>query len=190
LEERRRFDQSAQVRDLTTELEQAFVRATPVDTRQRLVLRPDPVPFTQAQLAANPALILDLLSEKQSRFSELDIKRSLAEHLDHSLNLRSAIDTVLRSKELVALSGGETPDFTTKSYQKAEADLFHASDVMAMQHQGVVVMNSLNTAIAAQNVKMRREFGGALSEEQITATPIIAELMCPFIINSLKQIVR
>ena len=119
LAERHAFDQKTQLHDLNAELAQAFSKVAPSDPRQKLLLPPEPAMFTQAQLSANPALILDHISEKKAQFSELDIKRALANHMANPLGLRKAIEGVMQSDELIVLGGDQSPDFTTKSYINA-----------------------------------------------------------------------
>ena len=84
---RRALEHKVTSTDLSTELETAFAAALRPDPRQTLKLPVDAPPFSQAQLLRNPALILDYLSQKQARFTALDIKRGLAKFIDDPLQL-------------------------------------------------------------------------------------------------------
>lgn len=52
------------------------------DPRQKLVLPPDDLPFSKAQLSRNPALILVYISKKKAQFSRVDILRELGKRID------------------------------------------------------------------------------------------------------------
>jgi len=92
LSARRAFEKRHRFDDLGAELGQAFADALRSDPRQRLDLPEEDVPFTRAQLQRNPELILGHISEKQSRFNALDVKRNLVKFIDNPLALRGAID--------------------------------------------------------------------------------------------------
>ncbi|WP_243613079.1 AAA family ATPase [Shimia aestuarii] len=163
LSARRAFERRHRFDDLGAELGQAFADALCSDPRQRLDLPEEDVPFTRAQLQRNPELILDYISEKQARFTALDVKRNLTKFIDNPLALRGAIDKALMSDELVALDGG---GYTTMEYAQSEMELFDAADAMARSPVGAVRAETLSHAMAIQNNKMQRAFGGQLSDEQ------------------------
>ena len=163
---RRALEHNVTSIDLSTELETAFAAALRPDPRQTFKLPVDAPPFSQAQLLRNPALILDYLSQKQARFTALDIKRGLANFIDDPLQLTTAIDRALESSELLKLDDG---DCTTRDYRGAEVTLFDAAVQMSESRFNAVRSSLLATEIAAQNAKMQRSFGGHLSEEQESA---------------------
>ncbi|WP_350335235.1 AAA family ATPase [Coralliovum pocilloporae] len=152
-------------RDIRNKLDQAFAAAL-TDTRQELILPEEPLPFTKAQLQRQPVRILDYLSDKQSRFTALDIKRSLARFIDDPLSLRTAIDTVMASNELVQLSHAGTIDYTTRSYKRAEDALFATTSTMHKLGNFGVSSRHVQWVIRYQNAIMQRGFGGELSDEQ------------------------
>jgi hypothetical protein len=122
LSERRTLERAHQSHDLGAELESAFAKALRPDPRQRLSLPQEDLPFTLAQLRRSPGLILAYISEKQARFNEIDIKRSLAKFIDDPLTRRSAIDIALASNELVPLTSSGTVDYTTRAGQSGEKE--------------------------------------------------------------------
>ena len=166
LSERRALERNVTSVDLNTELETAFSAALRPDPRQKLKLPVDAPPFSQAQLQRKPALILDYLSQKQARFTALDIKRGLAKFIVDPLQLSAAIERALESSELIKLEGG---DYTTRDYHDAEVTLFNAAKQMSESRFNAVRSAALATEIATQNAKMQRNFGGNLSAEQESA---------------------
>lgn len=153
--------------DLGVELASAFTLHT--DPRQNLRLPEAELPFTIAQLRRDPGLILGHISEKKSRFSEIDIKRALTQHIANPLELRAAIDKTMKSDTLVALTSSGVIDYTTREYQRAEDRLFTASSMMARRNGHGVHSSLLTAEIVAQNDKMHCQFGGRLSDEQRSA---------------------
>lgn len=166
LAERRAHERNVINADLSKELENAFAAALLPDPRQNLKLPVDAPPFSQAQLLRKPALILDYLSQKQARFTTLNIKRGLVEFIDDPLRLSAAIEKALESSELIKLEGG---DYTTRDYHDAEVTLFNVAKQMSESRFNAVSAAVLATEVAAQNAKMQRRFGGQLSEEQESA---------------------
>lgn len=163
---RRALERNMTSVDLNTELETAFAAALRLDPRQNLKLPVDAPPFSQAQLLRKPALILDYLSQKQARFTILDIRRGLAKFIDDPLQLSAAIDSAMASSGMIKLEGG---DYTTRDYRNAEDTLFNAAKQMSESRFNAVHSAVLATEIATQNAKMQRSFGGHLSEEQENA---------------------
>ncbi|MEM7439496.1 MAG: hypothetical protein AAF393_07855 [Pseudomonadota bacterium] len=78
MSERRALDRQYQSPDLAEQLNAIFSEVIKPDPRQRLVLPLEDFGFNRNDLTKNPELIVDFLSHKQARFSELDIKRALA----------------------------------------------------------------------------------------------------------------
>ena len=164
LSERRALEQNAQEPDLSRKLSELFEFALKPDRRQQLVLPPEQVGFTRDQLVKRPDLIFDHLSHKRGRFSELDIKRALAEFIDDPLVLRPAIDKALTSKDLLRIEGAT--DFTTRDYRSAEQTLSHMSAKMSVSLGARIAHRHIEQAICAQDAEMQRRFGGSLSDEQ------------------------
>lgn len=164
LSERRALERTAQTPDLSRKLSELFESTLKPDARQQLVLPSEQVGFTRDQLIKRPDLILDHLSHKQARFSELDIKRSLAEFIDDPLVLRPAIDKALVSKELLRIEGAT--DFTTRDYHSAKQTLSHLSSKMSGSLGARVAHRHIERAISTQDFEMQRRFGGSLSDEQ------------------------
>lgn len=164
LSERRALERTAQSSDLSRKLSELFETALKPDPRQKLVLPPEQVGFTRDQLIQKPDLILGHLSHKRARFSELDIKRALAEFIDDPLVLRPTIDKALASKDLVRIEGAS--DFTTRDYHSAEQTLFHLSAKMSGSLGARVAHRHIERAISTQDFEMQRRFGGSLSDEQ------------------------
>lgn len=167
LSARRALERSAPEHDLSGTLEAVFADAVRSDARQRLVMPSEALLFTPRELANKPSLILAQLSHKKARFSEINIKRALADIIDDPLVLRAAIDTALAAPELVRL--GESGDFTTKDYRDAEYRL--DEDVPAMAGRGgfAVGAHHIEGSMCDQDMRMEHRFGGALSDEQRVA---------------------
>ena len=140
------------------------------DPKQALVLPNDGLFHSKAQLVRSPSLVLDHVSQTKASFKRVDVLRALAKRIDDPMVLQKAADQAMRSPQLVRLSDdGSTPVFTTKDYREAEQSLDLAA--VAMTATGGFAVNTANTnqSIKSQNAKMRRAFGGALSEEQRSA---------------------
>ena len=180
--ERHLTERRALVRDLTAlnirqELERAFRGPEQRDRRriyhpdpmQPLLLPPDEVPFTKAQIRAKPELILDVLSAKQERFTRADIVASLADFIDDPVFLRAAIDTVLASEKLVALPATEPQAFTTKDFEAARINLVATASEMAGAGGFGVAARHAEHALAKENTRLETRSGARLSDEQVAA---------------------
>ncbi len=164
LAERRKLDRELTQPDLLRELSHAFDHATHPDPRQYLILPPDDIPFSSAQLAADPTLILGHISHKKARFGRSEVLRELAKRIRDPMALRAAADTAMASPDLVRV--GENSDVTTKNYLAAESQLQAAAKTLATTRGAAVSATHLNRAIRLQNADMQKRFGGHLSREQ------------------------
>lgn len=163
LSERRALDRCGQGLDLNTALNEVFRAAIRPDGRQSLILPKEVVPFTPRQLAERPNLMLAHLSQKKASFSELDVKRALAEYINDPLVLRSAIDRSLAAPELIALEDG---GFTTEDFRETERKLEFDTRQMMTADGFAVAGDRAVEAIANQDRRMQDRFGGRLSAEQ------------------------
>jgi ATP-dependent exoDNAse (exonuclease V) alpha subunit len=163
---RRALETERNALDLSQALNDIFIAAVRPDTRQKLVLQKEDAPFSRGQLAARPSLILAHVSRKNASFRHGDIKRALAEFIDDPLVLRAAIDTALASPDLVRLENG---DLTTRDYRDAELKLQANANAMAASGGFAVASGHIETAIRAQDRRLRDRFGGSLSGEQRAA---------------------
>ena len=152
--------------DLSRALDEIFIAAVRPDARQKLVLAREAAPFSRAQLAEQPRLILAHLSGKKASFRDVDIKRALAEFIDDPLVLRPAIDKALASPELIRLKDNE---FTTCDYHNAEQALEADARAMAASGGFAVAVHHAEQAMRDQDGKMQDRFGGKLSGEQRAA---------------------
>lgn len=166
LEARRALERRRNTPDLSKALDEIFIAATWPDKRQKLVLPKDAAPFTRAQLVDKPHLILSHLSRKKASFSEVEVKRALAEFIDDPLVLRPAIDRALASSELVRLDGGE---LTTLDYRAAVQKLEADANAMAVSVGFSVSAHHVEQAMREQDEKLKNRFGGSLSDEQRAA---------------------
>lgn len=139
------------------------------DPSQPLVLPPDDVPFTQAQIQRQPDLVLDLLSVKQARFTRADILGELAEIFDDPLELRLAADKALLSTKLVRLPDAKPDCFTTRDYETARKRLETCARDLAGSGGFSVDKGHADRAIARENKRLTKRFGAQLSQEQIAA---------------------
>lgn len=166
LEARRALERQRNAPSLTKALDELFVAAVKPDSRQRLVLPRNVPPFTVRDLAANPDLILAHISRTKASFSEMDVKRRLAEFLDDPLLLRAAIDKALVSADMIRLEDGK---FTTRDYRGTEHRL--DADIRALHAAGgfSVAVAHVERAMRNQDAKLQERFGGSLSNEQRAA---------------------
>ncbi|WHP68766.1 AAA family ATPase [Phaeobacter inhibens] len=148
----------------------AFQRQVQSDPKQALVLKNDGIAHSASQLIKSPDLVLEHVSHTKASFKRVDVLRALAQRIDDPVVLQKAADQAMRSPQLVRLSDdGTTPVFTTKDYQSAERALDQATGSMVNQRGFAVSSSHIHDAIKAQNAKMKRAFGGKLSEEQQNA---------------------
>ncbi|KAA3516984.1 AAA family ATPase [Agrobacterium vitis] len=166
LADRRLLESRKNALDLSKALDEIFLEAVRPDRRQRLLLPNDAAPFTRAQLAEKPDLILMHLSHKKASFRDLDIKRALTEFIDDPLLLRSAIDTALVSPELVRLENG---DFTTRDYRDTGQKLETDAKAMAASGGFAVGAHHIEQSMQEQDKRLQDRFGALLSDEQRTA---------------------
>ncbi|MEM1350944.1 MAG: AAA family ATPase [Pseudomonadota bacterium] len=148
----------------------AFHTQTQSDPKQALVLPDEGLPHSKAQLLRSPALVLDHISQTKAAFKRLDVLRALAKRIDDPMTLQKAADQAMQSPQLVRLTDdGSTPVFTTVDYQQAEHSLDRAAASMSAKTGVAVNTTHIKQAITSQNTKMRRAFGGKLSDEQQSA---------------------
>ena len=140
------------------------------DSRQSLELPADDLPFTRAQVLQNPALVLGHISKTKASFERTDILTTLAKRIDDPFLLKELADKALKSPELLRLEDGDnTPVFTTRDYNQAKENLHRTAGEMASTTGYGVARQHITHAIRSQNQKMKRAFGGSLSDEQCTA---------------------
>ena len=163
---RRTLEHQRHVPDLSQALNDIFIAAVRPDARQKLVLQKEDAPFSRAQLASRPGLILAHVSRKKASFRDVDIKRAVAEFIDDPLVLRTAIDTALASPDLIKL---ENDDLTTRDYRDAEVKLEADANAMAASGGFAVAGGQIESAIQQQNRRLQDRFGGSLSDEQRAA---------------------
>ncbi|OIQ25163.1 MAG: hypothetical protein BM562_17495 [Alphaproteobacteria bacterium MedPE-SWcel] len=166
LSERQALARDAQKQGLCA----AFQRKVQIDPKQALVLKDDGIAHSTARLIESPEFVLEHVSHTKAAFKRVDVLRALAQKIDDPMVLQKAADQAMRSPQLVRLSDdGTTPVFTTKDYQSAERALDQAIGSMVNQRGFAVSSSHIHDAIKAQNAKMKRAFGGKLSEEQQNA---------------------
>lgn len=169
LRERRDLDRQRYLTDLSVTLEESFEAALRSDPRQRLVLPRDDLPFSEAELLKRPDLVLNHISYQDARFTQTDIARELGKRIKDPMALKTAVEAVLSSHQLVRLDNTKRTAFTTRDYQQAERVLLEGSQALARSTGRAVKRGRVKQVIANQNRKMRQAFGGALSKEQEAA---------------------
>ncbi|MBO6675275.1 MAG: AAA family ATPase [Rhizobiales bacterium] len=176
LSERRELDQQLDLINAQHALEaeaRSFERRTAKryapDPRQPLILPRERPAFSVGQLRRNPSLILEHISQREASFTRNDIAGALSEFLDDPLDLQFAIDTALRSNELVSLEADSEQRFTTRSFQQVERKLSSTSSEMARLGRFKVSKLSAARAIVRENKRLKRSVGAALSDEQVAA---------------------
>lgn len=166
LTERQALPQDGQRQGLSS----AFLGISRSDPKQTLVLPDDSLPFSKEQLVKLPELVLGHISQTKASFKRIDVLRSLAKRIDDPMTLQKAADEAMCAPELVRLPpDGITPVFMTKDYRKSERTLDHATHAMSASGGFAVNQTHIKNAVKSQNARMRRAFGGGLSQEQRTA---------------------
>lgn len=151
-------------------LSSAFHAQREGDPKQALVLPDEGLPYSKTQLIRSPALVLDHVSQTKAAFKRVDVLRVLAKRIDDPMALQEAADQAMQSPQLVRLADdGSTPVFTTVDYQQAEQALDRAAASMSVKGGFAVNTTHIKQVITSQNDKMRRAFGGKLSDEQQNA---------------------
>lgn len=162
-----------QRRALTQELRrsglgEAFEEGARPDPRQALRPRADDLPLSRDQLLRDPALVLAHVSKTKARFERTDVLQALATRIDDPFALRDAADRAMASPELVRLKG-DAKAYTTRDYLAAQESLdAHAQRLTSAGGFGVS-RGHVTAAMAAQDARMNRAFGGRLSDEQRAA---------------------
>ncbi|MEM7399533.1 MAG: AAA family ATPase [Pseudomonadota bacterium] len=144
-------------------------RASAADPRQALVLPTDDLPLSREQMVRDPARILAHISATEAQFTRTDVLRELAKLIDDPLVLKAAADKAMASPELIRLESEGPACFTTRDYRAAEKVLARTAAQMSSQGGFQVAKVHQAHAIADQNAKMHRAFGGKLSGEQQAA---------------------
>lgn len=157
---------------------------TRTNSHQHLVLPQDGVPFTAQQVARRPELVLADISQTKASFTRIDVLLVLSKRIDNPQQLTMVADAALRSREAVRLSSDRIARYTTRDYQRAEAKLHAATNAMHNAKGFGVTKTHVKAAITAQNGKMRRAFGGRLSDEQGAALRhILMEKQCASVVG-------
>jgi len=125
--------------------------------------------FTRAQIRSSPERILCVITDKDESFTRNDILRSLANYIDDPVKIRLASDQVLQSNELVKISDGTAPRYSTREMQEVKQSLFAHSNEMASNRSHGVSASHIRTAISRQNQMLQKRIGANLSDEQCNA---------------------
>jgi len=127
--------------------------------------------FNKSQIEKSPDYVLRLISDKQESFTRYDIVGKLSEYVTDSDKLRSAIDQVLQSSELIPIADGAESNlsFTTRTYQKQHSQMIQMASFLATNKGYGVDQKHFNSAIAKQNKSLQKSIGANLSQEQCAA---------------------
>lgn len=162
-----------QRRALTQELRrsglcEAFEEGARPDPRQLLRPRADDLPLSRVQLMRDPALILAHVSKTKARFERADVLRALATRIDDPFELRDAADRAMASPELLRVDT-DPKAYTTRDYVAAEGSLAAHAQRLTSTGGFCVSRGHVTAAMVAQDARMKRAFGGRLSDEQRVA---------------------
>lgn len=166
LAERRALENDARQHGSAKDFRASLTATFTNDPNQHLEIKANDIPFTQQQLNSNPALILAYISKNKSQFTRSDVLRALVKKIDDPFVLQNITDQALQSPDVIKVETGKTIAFTTRDYQNAEGKLQSVINRMASNYEFGVSANNAIKAIQSQNAKMKREFGGKLSQEQ------------------------
>ncbi len=166
LTEHRALAQDAQRHGLSS----VFHQQANTDPQQALVLNDKGLPHSQAQLIAQPALVLDHVPRTKSSFKRPDVLRALAQRIEDPLTLQNTVDRAFQPSELVRLPhDGAQPVFTTRDYRNAECTLDHAARIMSAKNGYGVAADPWPLQFLHRTRRCTELFGGTLSAEQKAA---------------------
>ena len=148
----------------TLKPEAPFLR---LDQNQNLVIPPDPEELSvRAKVQKDPARILSVVSRKQENFTRPVIVRALAQYINDPLKLGLAVDTAMRSSELVELNSTPLPVYSTRELLNIKQGLSNAVRDLSRSKGARVSSGIVNSAIAEQSNALQRSIGAPLSDQQ------------------------
>ena len=137
------------------------------DPAQTLIIPSDPDALTiKAKVNRDPAYILDVITDKKEIFTRPAVVRALAEYIDDPLKLGNAVDTAMRSDELVEIQSNPLPRYTTRNMLVVKTALFESVADLSRTHGTAVASRHINAAIASQNKALKTIMGAHLSNQQ------------------------
>ncbi len=146
------------------------IQALQSDPSQTLVLPPDPeASNTKAKVQDDASYILTVITDKKESFTRSDVVRGLAEYIDDPLALGTAVDTVMRSDELVEIQSKPLQRYSTREMLVLKANLSEYVDELAQTYGIIIASKHINAAIAQQNKALKATVGASLSQEQEAA---------------------
>ncbi len=177
LAERRIFEAEQAQLSLADDIRRAFKdgvqqsarRTYAPDPLQPLILPPDDVPFSRAQIREKPDRVLDVLADKNATFTRNDILRALAVVFDDPIELRATSERTLCSPDLIRLSNNDPAIYSTRGFETAKTDLSACMDEMTKSGGFKVSRSEIDQAIAAENARLRKRYGATLSDQQVEA---------------------
>lgn len=172
--------QQLHIIDTDQELEPRF--GLGFDPAQTLVIPPDLEALTvKAKVQRDPAHILKVITDTKETFTRHDVVRKLADYIDDPLKLGLAVDTAMRSNELVEVQTSSGPDhaakadyevrrgaavYSTREFQNLKAELAERVSSLSQAKGAFVDQRHINAAIEAQNRALQSDIGASLSLEQ------------------------
>ena len=115
--------------------------------------------------------MLRLLSDKQEAFTHNDIVRKLSDYVSDPVELKTAIDRLQQSSELIVIEDGTDTNlrFTTRTYQRQHNHMMQVASFLADNKAYGVSQKHSHAAINAQNKALQKQVGANLSTEQCAA---------------------
>jgi len=129
----------------------------------------EPTTLTKDQVRQKPDLVVAEILTTKASFTRTDVLRYLSRWIDDPAALSKSADAALSAPEAVRLSSDQTARYTTRNYQRVEAQLSDAAQRLSASKTVKVTTDNVKAAFEAQNKTMKRAFGGTLSDEQTQA---------------------
>ncbi|MEN8237339.1 MAG: AAA family ATPase [Pseudomonadota bacterium] len=117
------------------------------------------------KIQSRPDLVLELVSQNYSTFTDKDILRVIGRYVDSHAVFEEIRTKVFASDELIKLSDTDKQVYTTKSLIRLEAELIECGQRIATRKTHGVLTQHLEAA-KAQAVQELKEFGGLNSEQK------------------------
>ncbi len=145
----------------------AAARLLKTDPTQQLIIPVDPETLSiGARVRKDPTHILNVITDKKENFSRPDILRALSDHIDDPLKLRSAIDKVMRSNELVEIQSDPLPRYSTWEIQNLKATIASRVGNLVKTNHSQIKPRHIHAAITTQNKILKKSVGAKLSDQQ------------------------
>ncbi|MEM7067788.1 MAG: AAA family ATPase [Pseudomonadota bacterium] len=149
------------------------------DPAQVLIIPPEPdAHITRLKVQSDPTHILNVITDKQETFPRRAIVRALSDYIEDPFELKSAIEKVMQSNNLIEVEVDLVPRFSTRTMIKSKKELMDYVDYLSSTNCQLVSKRCIRSAIAHQNRYLQKTIGTRLSIEQKTAVRHCLDSTC------------